>query len=106
EPGENCTQSLINDWKMRKLETKQDYRCHRENSVISDSTVTDGSDQRCSDVLTLWDEISIKGSNNPSESSIVDQDIYDNSISHDSQQPLKRSQTECQSENSVGEEEI
>ncbi|CAG8535138.1 3194_t:CDS:2 [Racocetra persica] len=106
EPGENCTQSLINDWKMRKLETKQDYRCHRENSVISDSTVTDGSDQRCSDVLTLWDEISIKGSNNPSESSIVDQDIYDNSIIHDSQQPLKRSQTECQSENSVGEEEI
>ncbi|CAG8697320.1 12157_t:CDS:2 [Cetraspora pellucida] len=108
EPGENCTQSLINDWKMRRLETNQDYRCHRENSVISDSTVTDGSDHRCSDVLALWDEISIKGNNNSSESSIVDQKMHDNSniISFDSQHLLKRSQIECQSENSVGEKEI
>ncbi|CAG8527903.1 13589_t:CDS:2, partial [Cetraspora pellucida] len=108
EPGENCTQSLINDWKMRRLETNQDYRCHRENSVISDSTVTDGSDHRCSDVLALWDEISIKGNNNSSESSIVDQKMHDNSniISFDSQYLSKRSQIECQSENSVGEKEI
>ncbi|RIB15506.1 hypothetical protein C2G38_2143531 [Gigaspora rosea] len=106
EPGENCTQSLINDWNTRRLEIKKE---DRENSVsVSDSTVTDGSDLRCSHIMTLEDELPIKFSNNPNESLIMNQDIYVNSniVSHDSQRMLKRSQTEWHSQNLDGEKEI
>ncbi|CAG8718316.1 44893_t:CDS:2, partial [Gigaspora margarita] len=106
EPGENCTQSLINEWNTRRLKIKKE---DRENSVsVSDSTVTDGSDLRCSHAMALEDELPIKFSNNPNESLIMNQDIHVNSniISHDPQRMLKRSQTEWHSQNLVGEKEL
>ncbi|KAF0459919.1 protein complex assembly-related protein [Gigaspora margarita] len=106
EPGENCTQSLINEWNTRRLKIKKE---DRENSVsVSDSTVTDGSDLRCSHAMALEDELPIKFSNNPNESLIMNQDIHVNSniVSHDPQRMLKRSQTEWHSQNLVGEKEL
>ncbi|CAG8780835.1 19916_t:CDS:2, partial [Dentiscutata erythropus] len=108
EPGENCTQTLINDWNKRRLETKKEDRYHRENSSVSDSTVTNGSELRCSDALALGDELPFKCSNSSNESLIMNQDVFvnPNGVSHDPQQLLKRTQTELQSQNLVGEKGI